>query len=392
MLKKYVYLQAMPARDMNEHARASTPLELFFDLVTVIAIASAAAGLHHGLLEGHIVESLFKYLGAFFAIWWAWMNYSWFASAYDNDDTLFRLITLWIMAGALTMAAGIGPFFAQLDLTVLVSGFVMMRLGMIALWLRAARHDLERRTSSLIYAVGIAIAQCYWLALLAADATDLTLFAELFALGIVLELAVPALAEWRAATPWHSHHITERYGLLNLIVLGETLLAGSMALAKLDADHMNWALVSTAICALLILFSMWWLYFSRDNYVVQRERNVAFIWGYGHFLIYLSGAAVGAGFAVLVDGHASAHIDAHTALSETLSLYTIALPLALYWLGVWLVRDQFIMANGARFVLPVFAVLMLLMPLLGSLMAISVLAVVCVIVRSQCPCVNAAKH
>ena len=102
---------AMPARDMNEHARASTPLELFFDLVTVIAIASAAAGLHHGLLEGHIVESLLKYLGAFFAIWWAWMNYSWFASAYDNDDTLFRLLTLWIMAGALTMAAGIGPFF-----------------------------------------------------------------------------------------------------------------------------------------------------------------------------------------------------------------------------------------------------------------------------------------
>ena len=97
----------MQPRDPHETHRVATPLELFFDLVFVVAIASAAAGWHHGLAEGHLGD-LVGFLMVFFAIWWAWMNYTWFASSYDCDDVIYRLLTFTIMAGSLMLAAGSG--------------------------------------------------------------------------------------------------------------------------------------------------------------------------------------------------------------------------------------------------------------------------------------------
>src|SRR6187402_3508026 len=76
----------MRARSPHEPHRAATPLELLFDLVFVVAIAQAAAGLHHSIAEAHVLAGLAGYLMVFFAIWWAWMNFTWFASAYDCDD------------------------------------------------------------------------------------------------------------------------------------------------------------------------------------------------------------------------------------------------------------------------------------------------------------------
>jgi low temperature requirement protein LtrA len=135
----------MLPRDTKEAHRAATPLELFFDLVFVIAIAAAAAGLHHSVAEAHFVDGIIKYVAIFFAIWWAWMNYTWFASAYDNDDSLFRILTLVIIAGALTLAAGVSHFFTSSDLTLVVVGFVIMRIAMVGFWLRAYKHDVTRK-------------------------------------------------------------------------------------------------------------------------------------------------------------------------------------------------------------------------------------------------------
>ena len=73
----------MSGRDPDEDHRASTPLELFFDLCFVVAVAAAAATLHHDLAHDHL-SGIAGYLMVFFAIWWAWLNYSWFASAYDS--------------------------------------------------------------------------------------------------------------------------------------------------------------------------------------------------------------------------------------------------------------------------------------------------------------------
>ena len=92
----------MRARSPHEPHRTATPPELLFDLVFVVAISEAAQGLHHALGSGHVTDGLLGYLTVFFAIWWAWMNFTWFASAYDCDDLPYRLATLVQIAGALT--------------------------------------------------------------------------------------------------------------------------------------------------------------------------------------------------------------------------------------------------------------------------------------------------
>ena len=84
----------MLGRDRHEKHRAATPLELLFDLCFVVAIAQAAASLHHAIAEQHYAQGVGGFLLVFFAIWWAWMNFTWFASAYDTDDISFRLLAL----------------------------------------------------------------------------------------------------------------------------------------------------------------------------------------------------------------------------------------------------------------------------------------------------------
>ena len=122
----------MPSRDAGEDHRASTPLELLFDLCFVVAIARAASLLHHAVSHGAAGSAVVSYLLVFFAIWWAWMNFTWFASAFDVDDLLYRLLTLVQMAGVLVLAAGVPTAFEHGDFTAITIGYVIMRVALIA--------------------------------------------------------------------------------------------------------------------------------------------------------------------------------------------------------------------------------------------------------------------
>ena len=215
------------ARDTGEGHRASTPLELLFDLVFVVAIASNAAQLHHGLAEAHY-GTVLGYSMTWFAIWWAWLNYTWFASAYDNDDVVFRLLTFVIMIGALFLAAGVPDIFEDGQSVTVVLGYAIMRFAMVGLWLRAAAGHPEGRQTALWYAGGISIVQVLWIARLGIpEACYLPSFCCL----VACELVVPVLAETKHGyTPFHPHHIAERYGLLTIIVLGEVILSSVQAI------------------------------------------------------------------------------------------------------------------------------------------------------------------
>lgn len=371
-------IRPMIPRDPHEPHRAATPLELLFDLVTVIAIAAAAASLHHGIAADHAGEGIVRYLFTFFAIWWAWMNFTWFASAYDNDDAPTRLLTMVIMGGALLIAAGIERFSAHLDISLVVAGYAIMRVAMIILWLRAAWHDPARRACALRYAAGIAIAQAYWIGLYLLGDPHAPAFIALILLGWLIELAVPAIAERTNTTPWHRHHIVERYSLLTIIVLGEVLLAATLALEKAWDGSFDVRLVHTAMSALVITFAMWWLYFAREPQLSTSRLSRALQWGYGHMLVFASGAAVGAGFAVLVEiltGQSKIGIQAGD--------LAVAIPLGIYFLALWLVRDRFELNGAARWVLPVFAAAVIALPFaFPALEAIAALAVAAVAVRA----------
>src|SRR5262245_50111983 len=106
------YVRPLRARPPDEEHRTSTPLELFFDLCFVVAVAQASTSLHHALAADQLHDVLAGYPIAFFAIWWAWMNFTWFASAYDNDDVLFRIGVFVQIVGVLILAAGVPRAFA----------------------------------------------------------------------------------------------------------------------------------------------------------------------------------------------------------------------------------------------------------------------------------------
>ena len=125
-------------------------MELLYDLTFVVAFGTAADQLAHYLAEGHIGPAIGGFCFAVFAVTWAWMNYSWFASAYDNDDWVFRIATMVQMVGVIILTLGLPPVFHSIDAghtidnSVTVAGYVVMRLSMIFLWLRAAGARPDR--------------------------------------------------------------------------------------------------------------------------------------------------------------------------------------------------------------------------------------------------------
>ncbi|MBM2617273.1 low temperature requirement protein A [Actinoplanes sp. LDG1-06] len=378
------WLAPMRARSADEPHRASTPLELFFDLCFVVAVSLAAAPLHHNLAEGHVLIALRGFLMVFFAIWWAWMNFTWFASAYDTDDDVYRLTTLVQIAGALVLAAGVDSAFEHSDFTEITIGYVVMRLALVAQWLRAARSDPQRRATALRYATGIAAVQVLWLLRLLLPAESAATVPVFVAL-VLLELAVPVWAENAPGGPttFHPRHIAERYGLFTLIVLGESVMAATVAFHDAFDERAEYAagLTRLAVSGVVIVFALWWIYFDRSAHRLLTSLRTSILWGYGHYFIFGSAAAVGAGLALAVD-----HVTDHAEISATLTAYAIAVPVAVYLFFVWLLHVRPHQAGPLRFAYPVGVVLVLLTPFVpGSIELIAGVLVLLVALGRRTP-------
>ncbi|MBZ0293397.1 MAG: low temperature requirement protein A [Anaerolineae bacterium] len=354
------WIRPMEPRSPDEVHRQATPLELFFDLVFVVAIAQAASALHHGVAEGHAVESLVSYGIVFFAVWWAWMNFTWFASGYDNGDVPYRIFVFIQMTGALIMASGVEPLFLHHDFSVTVFGYVVMRVANVTQYLRAAYADPVHRPATLRYAIGIGLAQVGWVLMLFLPPQWQLRY---FILGVIIELLVPIWAKRASPTAWHADHIRERYGLFNIIVLGETILSTSMAIQTVSNEGiLNASLITTIAGSLLIAYSMWWLYFYQPADHLVESLHDALIWGYGHFFIYSATAAVGAGLAVVID-----QITHHAEISTVGAGLAVALPVSVYVFSLWILHEH---PNAEHFIdrllHPIIMVLILLTPFTGQ--------------------------
>lgn len=349
-------VRRMAGRERDEDNRASTPLELFFDLCFVVAVGQAGGQLAHAIEQGRIGHGLLGYAMVFFAVWWAWMGFTWFASAYDTDDVPYRLATFVQIAGALVIAAGVPRAFDRGENSVVVIGYVIMRLAAISQWARVVRGDPQHRTAALRWGGGIAVLQVGWVLLLLVHGTA---NGVLFALLVVAELSVPVWSARSGEIVWHPHHIAERYGLFTLIVLGESVAAATIAVqSALDADTARDDLLPIALGGLLIVFAAWWIYFaapagrylSGGGAVLGR----AWLWGYGHYLIFAAAAAIGAGLEVAVV-HA-AH-EAH--ITQPAANAAVTLPTALFLITTWALHSRHFKRGVGLIYLPAAAVLTL---------------------------------
>ena len=372
----------MAGRDPHESGRVATSLELLFDLTFVVAFGVAGNEAAHLLAEGHVGAALIGFGFAMFAVIWAWINFSWFASAFDTDDWIYRVTTLVQMVGVVILALGLPPMFASidhgstLDNGVMVLGYVVMRLAMLAQWLRAARQCPDRRQACLTYAVAILVAQIGWTVQIFAD-FSLAVSAVMVVFLLVVELAGPFVAErFRGGTPWHAHHITERYGLLAIIALGEGIV-GTVAAVSAVIEAQGWS-VDAALVALAgtgLTFGMWWVYFVLPSgEVLYRHRERSFGWGYGHVLLFAAIAGTGAGL------HVAAYYIEHVAhIGAVATVLTVAVPVAVYILMVYVLYSTLTRSTDRFHLLllagtAVFVVVPVLMAAVGVSMAVCLVA------------------
>jgi low temperature requirement protein LtrA len=336
----------MTGRDPHEEHRAATPLELLFDLTFVVAFGMSGNELAHQLAEGHVAAGIVAFCFASFAICWAWINYSWMASAYDTDDWAFRLLTMVQMVGVIIMALGLPEMFEsvhegdRLHNEIMIAGYVVMRVALCGQWLRAWRQDPGRRRAHRVYLASVLSAQVLWCVIAILPLDVATAFAAMM-VPLVIELVGPFIAERHfGGTPWHADHIAERYGLLTIITLGEGVI-GTVAVmsAIVHEPELGWSLDAILLLAagIGLTFGQWWTYFTIPwATMLERRRDRSFLWGYGHILLFAAIAATGAGL------HVAAYLLEHESkLGEVGTVLSVALPVGAYALVLYLLYNLF---------------------------------------------------
>jgi low temperature requirement protein LtrA len=381
-------------RDPDEAHRASTPLELLYDLTIVVAFGTASDQFAEYVSEGHTAVGVGGFAFATFAVSWAWLNYSWFASAYDTDDWVFRIATMIQMVGVIVLSLGLPQMFASLDHGdtldngVMVAGYVIMRVALVSLWWQVSRHDPQRRPAALSYMTTIGIAQVGWV-VLAILGLPIPVTLGLLVVLLALELVGPFIAERKAATPWHAHHIVERYGLLVIITLGEVIIGTVASLNAVVHGEAGWSVDAAllTIAGVGLTFGCWWVYFAVPWAApLVHHRLRAWPFGYGHLLLFGSLAAMGGGLEV-----AATTLEGEAKIGTTGTVLSVAIPfgafVALFYLlysVLMRTRDPFhllLLAGTAAVV-----VLSILLAALGVSMA------VCLIVLALAPVVTVVGY
>jgi low temperature requirement protein LtrA len=311
----YHRFRPMPGHDPAERGRGSIPIELFYDLIYVIAFGFAAGELAHFLAEGAGWSAVGAYIFAVWAVSWAWMNFNWFASAYSNDDALFRVATFVQMIGVLVLTFGLPVSFLAAahgqspNNMLMVIGYAIMRVPLIALWIRASRQDPARRQTAIAYSIVIGVAQVGWLLTAILPLLPGVGITALIVLAAA-EMIAPVVIERKfGLTPWNAGHIAERFGLLTIITLGEVVAATTMAVAALTQVQ-GWTLSAVVIAAsgIILASALWWAYSLVPSRTILEEwPERTFAWRYAHLLLFGAISAVGAGLHVAAlaveDGH-----------------------------------------------------------------------------------------
>jgi low temperature requirement protein LtrA len=341
-----------------------TPLELFFDLVFVLAITQCTALMYHhptwsGLAQGLLVLGM---------LWWAWTGYSWLTSVIDPEEGAVRLVMFGAMAALLIVSICVPEAFGSLALAfALVYGVV--RIAHIALFMLASPDDDALRHSVLGLAISTAIA----VGILAiASLFDGLAQGALWLTALVLDMGGPYLfgsEGWKLSPA----HFAERHGLIVIIALGESIVAIGLG----AAGHLTLGIASAAILGVGLTAAMWWTYFDIVAIVsgrrlidaepgrVQNEM-ARDSYSYIHLLMVAGIVLVALGLKKTI-GHFDDHLDAVPA-------FALLGGLALYLLGLVAFRYRHIRSvNRQRLLLSI--VLLILVPVATELPALATVAV-----------------
>ena len=371
--KRFVRPQSLRNLTSEQRAdeRTSTWLELFFDLCFVVAVAALARGLH----DEPTLGGMLRFLGLFVPVWWSWMIFTWYATAFDNDDVPYRVTLFVAMLSILGLAASVGGIGIEPAATVsFVLAYALMRFLVAGLFLRARQHvPAALRGFTGFYIAGNVLGAAIWLSSLFVPPPFRYV---VWAIGLSVELLGPILAVRTLDNPrisFHPRHIPERYGLFTLIVLGESVLAVAVGTAGSD-----WAPrgVLTAVVGFVAAVCIWWLYFDHvGSSGIELGPRPAFYWGYGHYAVYAGIAAFGVGIQLAIEAAAPEYaLAAGASLPEGYGLgarAVLAGGVGLFLLGIAFVDRVNEGTTNDRVLLARLSAVMLLVPVaaLGSLLS-----------------------
>ncbi len=263
--------------------RRATWLELFFDLVFVVAIAALAVFLHDHLTLGGFLGFALLLV----PVGWAWMSFAYHADQFDTDDTLFRVVMLVAMLASAALAMNVGGTLEGSPAGFVVAN-VVLRVLLIGLYAWAWRNATEARPMSVRYATGFSVGALIWLSSLLAPES---LRYGLWALALLVEMGTPVLGYSTVrSVPGHVSHMPERFGLFTLIVLGKSIVVLTSGVVET-----SWRPVSalTAVSGFTVVACIWWLYFDHvDEEAIGQSftSGVAgvvrsHVWGYGNLAV-----------------------------------------------------------------------------------------------------------
>ncbi|MDV3347203.1 low temperature requirement protein A [Leptothoe sp. LEGE 181152] len=286
----------------DEQPRHATWLELFYDLVFVVAISQLA----HKLSVDVSVYGFLSFAALFVPLWWVWIGTTFYANRFDNDDVVRRILMglqmLAVAALAVNVHHGLDDSSSSFALA-----YVASRLMLVLEYLWAGWHIPQARGLTNRYAVGFSVGALLWLI---SAFVPLSLRFVLWTVGLAVDFITPMLARTMVQQlPPHPEHLPERFGLFTIIVLGEAIIA-----VVNGVSEMHWEFASTlcAIAGFTIAFSLWWLYFENvSGSALETARTsgrvqILQLWLYIHLPLVIGLAATGIGVekGILSAGHA----------------------------------------------------------------------------------------
>jgi low temperature requirement protein LtrA len=236
-----------------------TPLELFFDLVFVLAITQCTALMSanptwSGLGQGLLV------LGV---LWWAWAGYAWLTSVVDPEEGAVRFAMFAAMAGFLMVAIATPEAFGSLALPFALA-YGAVRAAHIALFVVASREDPGLRHS----VAGLAVSSAIGVGLLiGASFLDGLAQGALWILALTLDMAGPLFFIDAAGWRLEPGHFAERHGLIIIIALGESIVAIGVGAHA----HLTWGIAAAATLGVALSAALWWMYFDIVALVSRRR-------------------------------------------------------------------------------------------------------------------------
>src|SRR5688572_25564687 len=264
----------------DTHRRA-TWLELFFDLIFVVAVGDAC----HILSEthdGHFAPQQFlHFVLVFLPLWWIWAGHTIYANRFDTDSRPHRLSTLLIMFLLIVISAQISAG-AQEHYALAVACYCAARLVIAVMYFvsRRKHHDRGGFATQVgtVFAFGAAIS-------LSSILLEPPWSYVVFYAGIVFDMAALVLLNRRLhVVPAHTPHLVERVGLLTIIMLGESVISISAALADIAWNPSN---VIAAVSGFVMVSAIWWIYYDSFHLLEQRKFKTGHSILYSHFFLFV---------------------------------------------------------------------------------------------------------